>query len=86
MFQGVVFAKLPRTINIAKEVQTRRQWPVGRYLARLYVDREGKAARDRDYELGASDLVAEVEFDGPWPAGYQSPKILKWPVASVPAQ
>jgi hypothetical protein len=79
MFQGVVFANMPRTINIAKEVETRRQFPGGRYLAKLYVDREGKAAQNRDYEMNASDFVGEVEFDGPWAAGYQPPKIIKSP-------
>jgi hypothetical protein len=23
-------------------------------------------------------LAGELLFDGPWPAGYQPPKILKW--------
>jgi len=85
MFQNVVFAILPRMPDIAKEIQARRQFPGGRYLARLYVDRDGKAASDRDYELGASDLVGEVEFDGPWPAGYLPPKIIKAPAAAAPA-
>jgi len=75
-FQGVVFANLPRTMDIASEVQRRRQFPEGRYRARLYVDREEKASRNRDYELGQADLIGDIEFDGPWPAGYQPPKIL----------
>jgi len=83
MFQGVVFATLPRTIDIAKEVETRRQLPGGRYLARLYVDLNDNAANNRDYEMTAGDCVGQIEFDGPWPAGYQPPKILKAPVANV---
>ena len=78
-FQGVVFAMLPRMPDLAKEVETRRQLPGGRYLAKLYVDREGKAARNRDYELCAEDFVGEVEFDGNWPPGYLPPKIVKAP-------
>jgi hypothetical protein len=79
MFQGVVFAILLRMPDLAKEVQTRRQFPGGRYLAKLYVDRGGNAATNRDYELRASDLVGQIEFDGPWPPGYSPPKILNAP-------
>jgi hypothetical protein len=84
MFQGVVFAFLSRTSEIAKEVETRRQLPGGRYLAKFYVDNNDNAAKNRDYELGPADLIGQVEFDGPWPAGYQPPKIIQAPV-SVPA-
>jgi len=86
MFQGVVFATIPRSTDLAKEVQTRRQLPGSRYLARVYVDRDGNADKNRDYEMGAGDFVGEVEFDGPWPAGYQPPKILKWPGISAIGQ
>jgi hypothetical protein len=80
-FQNVVFAMIPRTLDLAKEVETRRQLPGGRYRARLYVDRADAASRDRDYQLGAKDLIGDVEFDGPWPPGYAPPKILKAPAA-----
>jgi hypothetical protein len=86
MFQGVVFAILPRMPDLAKEVQVRRQFPGGRYLAKLYIDAEGRAAQNRDYEMGDRELIGAVEFDGPWPAGYQPPKIIKAPVSAAPAQ
>lgn len=79
MFQGVVFAIMPRMTDIAKEVERRRQFPAGRYLAKVHVDRDGNAAKNRDYEMGPSDLVAQIEFDGPWPPGYSPPKILQMP-------
>jgi hypothetical protein len=82
MFQNVVFAIVPRSMNIAKQVEARRQLPAGRYLAKLYVDRDGNTAKNRDYELGGNDLIGEVEFDGPWPAGYQPPKIIKAPTTA----
>ena len=56
-----MFAILPRMMDIAKEVERRRQLPAGRYLARLYVDRENNVSRNREYELGAKDLVGESE-------------------------
>jgi len=86
MFQGVVFAIVPRMPDLAKELQSRRQFPAGRYLAKLFIDRDGQAAKNRDYQMGASELVGEVEFDGPWPSGYQPPKILKAPVATGASQ
>jgi len=85
MFQNVVFAIVPRTMDIAKHVQTTLQLPSGRYLAKIFIDREGKAATDRDYELNAADLLGEVEFDGAWPPGYLPPKIIKAPAASAAA-
>ena len=86
MFQGVVFAILPRMPDLAKELQTRRQFPDGRYLARLYIDNDGRAAADRDYVIGAGEFVGEVEFDGPWPPGYQPPKIIQAPVSAAAGQ
>ena len=85
-FQGVVFAVLPRTMDIAKEVATRRQLPAGRYLAKIYVDGGDRAAKNRDYELNESDMVGQVEFDGDWPAGYLPPKIIKSPDAAAASQ
>lgn len=85
MFQGVVFATMPRTADLAKEIETRRQFPGGRYLAKLYVDRDDKNAANRDYEMGEAELVGQVEFDGPWPAGYQPPKIIQAPGAAASA-
>ncbi|HEY2412519.1 MAG TPA: hypothetical protein VGI40_09770 [Pirellulaceae bacterium] len=85
-FQGVVFVTLPRTVDIAKEVETRRQLPGGRYLAKLYIDKRDNAAKNRDYELGAGDFIGQVEFDGPWPPGYSPPKIIKAPVSFPEAQ
>jgi hypothetical protein len=76
MFQNVVFAILPRMTDIAPEVARRRQFPEGRYLAKVHIDRDGKSANNRDYEMGPSDLIGQIEFDGPWPPGYSPPKIL----------
>jgi hypothetical protein len=77
-FQGVVFAILPRGTDVAREVQTRRRFPGGRYLARVHADSLSKAEKNRNYEMGASDLVSEVEFDGAWQAGYLPPKIVRF--------
>jgi hypothetical protein len=83
VFQSVVFALIPRTTELAKEVEQRRPLVGGKYLAKLYVDKNENSRRDRDYEMTTSDFVAEIEFDGPWAAGYQPPKILEFPKASA---
>jgi hypothetical protein len=82
-YQGVVFASIPRSLDMAKEVETRRQLPDGRYLAKVFVDKNDNFAKNRDYELGPNDLIGQVEFDGPWAAGYQPPKIIQAPSSTA---
>lgn len=79
MWQTMVFALVPRDGVTAARLLEKRQLPPDRYQARLHVDRDNRLARDRDYELGKSDLLGTVEFDGPWRPGYQPPKIFAAP-------
>ncbi|HVJ81885.1 MAG TPA: hypothetical protein VNC50_12530, partial [Planctomycetia bacterium] len=45
--------------------------PVGRYRVRVFVDQEGKLARNWQARLSESDYVGAVEFNVPrWRAGY----------------
>jgi hypothetical protein len=44
--------------------------PPGRYLVRVYVDRDGRLARDWKATLGPEDCVGEVEVESNWPQGY----------------
>jgi hypothetical protein len=44
--------------------------PPGRYLVRVYVDKEGRLARDWKAALGPGDCVGEVEVESGWPEGY----------------
>lgn len=76
MWQSPIFALVPRTPEAAREVLTRRALPAGRYLVRMYVDREGKLENNRDYELGEADLYKEVEVSGPWKPGWREPMIV----------
>jgi len=78
-WQTMVFAVLPRDAVSAGRLLEKRALPPGRYQARLFVDRENHLADDRDYELGAADAIGAVEFNGPWPVGYQPPKIIAAP-------
>ncbi len=47
-----------------------------RYLARIYVDREGRLEKDADAEFTKADIVATVEFSGAWNKGWKEPKIV----------
>ena len=55
-----------------------RLLPAGRYQVRLYVDRTNRLARDRDAVLTEADRAGTLEFDGPWPPGYQPPKTVRF--------
>jgi len=44
--------------------------PDGRYLVRVYIDREGRLARDWKAELGEADFVGQTEFQAEWREGY----------------
>src|SRR5262249_19754532 len=44
--------------------------PAGRYLVRVYVDREGRLARDWTATLGPNEFAGEVVVRSAWPAGY----------------
>ena len=48
----------------------------GRYLAHIYVDREGRLEKDADAEFTKADIVATVEFSGAWNKGWKEPKIV----------
>ena len=44
--------------------------PPGRYLLKVYVDADGRLARDWTATLGESDYVGQVEIRGAWKDGY----------------
>jgi hypothetical protein len=44
--------------------------PRGRYLVKVYVDRDARLSRDWQAELGGDDFVGQVEVTSNWPEGY----------------
>jgi hypothetical protein len=54
----------------AKAFRARAALPQGKYLVRVYVDAEGKLAKDWTAELGVADFAGEAEVTSAWPAGY----------------
>jgi len=52
--------------------------PPGKYLAKLYVDQNGKLAKDESAVLDDSDLVGQIAFESRWPAGYQQMTVVQF--------
>lgn len=81
MWQSMVMAIAPRASNRAADFKPseQTQLPEGRYLVKIYIDQQDKVKKDRDYELGPTELFGQVETSGQWPPGYQPPKIVQAP-------
>jgi mono/diheme cytochrome c family protein len=50
--------------------------PRGRYLVKVYVDQEGRTARDWKATLGTADYVGQAEVESAWPEGYGKMTVL----------
>jgi hypothetical protein len=87
MWQSMVFRITSREKQAGDaEGPSEQQLPSGRYLIRIYLDEQDKAKQNRDYELGKDEFFAAIETDGPWPPGYQPPKIVEVRSISTPTQ
>jgi hypothetical protein len=51
--------------------------PPGRYLVKVYVDAEGKVAKDWKASLTEADYVGQAEVRSNWPSGYGNMTTLK---------
>jgi len=78
LWQHSLSLTAPRGSKEAKEIES-RQLPPGRYLVRLYVDREGKLRKDFREELGEDEFVGQVEVESRWPAGYGRMTAVSYP-------
>ena len=63
----------------AKEIQMKGLSP-GRYLVKLYIDQTGKLEKEFTAELGAENLVGQLEVESRWPAGYGRMTVVMFPV------
>jgi len=50
--------------------------PPGRYLVKVYVDRDGKLAKDWRAALGEADYAGQAELRSDWPEGYGRMTVL----------
>jgi hypothetical protein len=79
MWQSAIFAVAPRGSERARQLKPKQALPAGRYLVKIYVDRQDKTKKDRDYEMGKAEFYGQVEIHGEWKPGYKPPKILHAP-------
>jgi hypothetical protein len=72
------------TLQAAKGSDRAKAWkagpaglPRGRYLVRVYVDLDGRAAKDWTAELGVAEYVGEAEVTSAWPTGYGKMTVIE---------
>jgi hypothetical protein len=71
------------TLLAAKDSERAKAWkrgkpslPAGRYLVKVYVDRDARLAKDWTATLGNEDFVGQAEVASRWPTGYGSMTIM----------
>ena len=79
LWQQHLSVTAPRDAERARSISTRPTLPPGRYLAKIYLDEQGKLQSDYPYELGAAEFVGQVELDTRWPAGYGHMTVARFP-------
>ena len=81
MWQNVILVIAPRDSARAKRMKPNISvLPPGRYLIKIYIDRDDRTKKNRDYQLGKREFYGQVEIQGEWKPGYQPPKIIQAPV------
>ena len=64
------------TLLAAKGSERAKAWrgtpslPAGKYLVKVYLDADGRLAKDWTATLGDADFAGQGEFAAKWPAGY----------------
>lgn len=81
-WQSSIYAVAKRDSKIAADLVIDQPLAAGRYVAKIFVDRNDQAKANRDYELGESDLMGQVEFSGEWKVGFREPKIVSFAAVS----
>jgi hypothetical protein len=80
-WQSLVAVTPPRGSEAVSRLMRTRQLPPGKYVVRIYVDRNDERKTNPDYKFKTDDFLGEVEIDGEWKPGYQPPKIIHAPNA-----
>jgi hypothetical protein len=68
----------------AAEIRKRRVLPPGRYLARVYIDRDGKLQKNPTAVLGDEDFIGQTVIDSRWPTGYGKMTIVDYQAMKSP--
>ncbi len=78
LWQHSLSVTAPRDSNEAAQLSN-QQLPPGRYLAKLYIDRENKLGANFHYHLGDEEFVGQIELQSEWPAGYGKMTVVQFP-------
>lgn len=79
LWQNHLSLVAPQNSRRAKALQQFATLPEGKYLAKIYLDRTDKLAKEYPAELTEKDLLAEVEVNSRWPVGYGAMTTVKLP-------
>jgi hypothetical protein len=79
LWQQHLTVTAPRDADRARDIRQVKRLPGGRYLLKVYVDREGRAESEYPYQLGAHEFVGQVELRSNWKPGYGSMTVARFP-------
>lgn len=77
MWQSMISVTASPGSKRAVEIRRHRMLPAGAYLAKLYLDRDKRTAKDPNYRFKKNELIGQVEIRGEWAIGYRPPKIVR---------
>jgi len=79
IWQSSIMLAAPVNSQRAEEFRKRSLLLPGKYLMKIYIDRNRKTESDPAYKLGRQEFIGQIEIDGLWKPGYQPPKIVEFP-------
>ncbi|WP_254513715.1 hypothetical protein [Anatilimnocola floriformis] len=79
LWQNHLSLVAPKDSPRAKELLRNATLPAGKYLAKIYLDRNDKLTKEYPAQLGAKELLTEIEVNSRWPAGYGAMTAVKLP-------
>lgn len=79
MWQSPISLAAPTVSPRANESRKLTRLPAGSYLAKIYIDQEGRTQENPQYKLGQREFVGQAKIKGNWPPGYQRPKAIDFP-------
>jgi len=80
LWQQQLSVTAPRNSKRANELRRAHRLPPGKYLAKIYIDRNAKLEKNYTTTLGDEDFVGEVAVDSRWTPGYGRMTVAKFPI------
>ena len=79
LWQQTLSLTAPRGSKRANELRDGTVLPPGEYLVKIYIDADGKLAKDSQIGLGQDEHVGEVVVNSRWPTGYGRMTVAQFP-------